>query len=164
MRLLCRYAASLVPLVFVGPAGAATVNTSFLVQIIIQNSCVITSSNNLDFGTHGVLSSAVNVTTTLSVQCTSGHPYSIGLSAGGGAGATTAIRKMTGPAPGFLTIDYSLYKDIGRTQVWGDAGGELVSTSGTGSSVSFTIYGRVPVQATPPAETYSDTVQVTVTY
>jgi hypothetical protein len=44
----------------------------------------------------------------LQVQCTNGTPYSIGLNAGAGSGATVAVRKMT---HGSATIDYSLYRN-----------------------------------------------------
>ena len=36
--------------------------------------------------------------------------------------------------------------------------------TGSGSAQTITAYGRVQPQATPPADTYEDTVQITVTY
>src|SRR5712692_7883702 len=77
-------------------ARAATTTATFQVRITITTACQITSVNDLDFGTQGVLSANVDASTTLSVQCTLTTPYNIGLDAGIGAGATVAIRKMTG--------------------------------------------------------------------
>jgi len=39
-----------------------------------------------------------------------------------------------------------------------------VANTGTGSSQSFTVYGRIPTQTTPSPDTYTDTITVTVTY
>jgi spore coat protein U-like protein len=69
---------------------AATATANFQVRITIQTSCIVVSANDLDFGTQGVLSTNVDVPTTLSVQCTTSTPYNIGLNAGTGAGATVA--------------------------------------------------------------------------
>lgn len=68
-------------------------------------SCTV-SANPLAFGNYSL--AQIDQTTTLSVTCTNGTPYSISLDAGAGAGATTAVRKMTSGAD---TLDYSLYKE-----------------------------------------------------
>jgi spore coat protein U-like protein len=66
---------------------------------------------------------------------------------------------------GGSTINYSLYRDVARGQVWGTTiGTNTVSATGTGSSQNHTAFGRVPVQTTPNPATYSDTINVTVTY
>ena len=66
---------------------------------------------------------------------------------------------------GGATINYSLYNNSGRTTNWGNTiGTDTVSSTGTGASQSFTVYGRVPAQTTPAPATYSDTITVTVTY
>jgi len=143
-------------------ASAATVTDTFGVTITIQSDCQITATNALDFGTTGVLTAAVDTTSTLDVVCTPSTAYDIGLSAGGGSGATTTTRKMTG---GAATIDYQMFSDTARTTNWGDTvATDTVSSTGTGSTQSFTIYGRVPAQATPATGTYTDTVTVTVTF
>lgn len=142
-------------------AVAGTATGSFAVQLTITASCVISSTATLNFGSQGVLSSDVNQSTSLGVQCTSLTPYAIALSAGAGSGATTTTRKMTSSGN---TIDYSLYQDSNHTTVWGTTGGELVSGTGSGSTQSYTIYGQIPAQSTPAAGSYSDTIGVTVSY
>lgn len=145
------------------PVRAATDTDTFQVSITIQGECQILAANNLDFGTHGVLSGNTDASTTLSVQCTSGTSYDIGLDAGLGAGATVATRRMTGP--GAATIDYSLYSDAGRSTVWGETiSTDTVPGSGTGAQQDYTIYGRVPGQTTPGPGGYTDTITVTVTF
>ena len=138
-----------------------TTTTTFSVQMTITASCTIVSASTLNFGSQGVLTANVNQSSTIQVQCTNTTPYTVGLNAGTGAGATVTVRKMTS---GGATIDYSLYKDAGHTIVWGDTGAATVSGTGNGASQSYTVFGQVPAQTTPAPAAYSDTITVTVTY
>lgn len=149
--------------VSIGPAIAATATGNMNVRITIQAECKVVTATDLDFGTRGVIDANIDQTSTLTVQCTNSTPYTVGLSAGGGAGATVAVRRMTGPAS--ATVNYALYRDAARTQVWGvTAGTDVVSGTGNGSAQNLTVYGRVPPQTTPAAGVYSDVVAITVTY
>ncbi len=146
-----------------GAAYAATQTTTFNVQIVIQNACTI-SATALDFTATGVLAANVDSTNTVTVTCNSGLPWSVSLNAGTGSGGTMVSRKMTGPAS--ATINYTIYSDSGRTQIWGDGTGGTftVSGTGTGSAQNQTGFGRVPPQTTPAAGTYNDTITATVTF
>jgi spore coat protein U-like protein len=144
------------------PSKAATVTSTLAVRITVTSSCVINSAATLNFGSHGVLTSNVDSTSILRVQCTNGTPYNIGLNAGTGSGATVAVRKMT---QGSATINYSLYRNNGRTNIWGNTvGTNTVAGTGNGAARSYTVYGRVPPQTTPAAAVYTDTITITVTY
>ncbi len=143
-------------------ATAGTVTATMPVTITIQNACDVSSvaPTTMDFGTQGPLTSAVNQTSTISVTCTSGAAYNIGLD--GGSSGNINGRTMVN---GSNSVAYQLYSDANHTTVWGNTiGTDTVASTGTGSSQAFTVYGRVPAQATPPAGTYNDTVNVTVTY
>ncbi|SEE19677.1 Spore coat protein U (SCPU) domain-containing protein [Rhizobiales bacterium GAS188] len=147
---------------FGGEAQAATATTTFAVQLTITASCIINSASTLNFGSSGVISGNVDGTSTIQVQCTNTTPYSVGLDAGTGSGATVAARKMTN---GTNTITYSLYSDAGRTTVWGNTiGTNTVAGTGNGAPQSYTVNGRVPAQTTPAAALYTDTITVTVNY
>ena len=142
-------------------AFAATATTTFNVQLILQAACTV-SATNLDFGTQGVLTASVDVTSTVNVQCTNSTNYTVGLDKGLN-GADVANRKMKGS--GAATVNYSMYKDAGRTTNWGDtAGTGWASGTGNGAVQPLTVYGRVPAQTTPAPDTYNDTITVTVTY
>ncbi|MER9580554.1 spore coat U domain-containing protein [Mesorhizobium sp. M0051] len=156
-------AACLAILALLGAEARATTTTlNMTVQMTITASCTIGSASTLNFGSSGLIAANVDQTSTVQVQCTNTTPYNIGLDAGTGSGATVAARKMTN---GAATVTYSLYSDSGRTTVWGNTiGSNTVSSTGTGSSQSFTVYGRVPAQSTPAPALYTDTVTVTVTY
>ncbi|MGH6859584.1 MAG: Csu type fimbrial protein [Phyllobacterium sp.] len=143
------------------PAFAVTATTDFNVQINITPECTI-SATDLDFGSVGLIAANVDATSTITVECTTGTAYTLSLDLGDGAGATIAARKLTGAGG---TLDYNLYQDAARTQVWGLAApAETVEGTGTGVSQALTVFGRVPPQPTPGTGIYSDTIQAVVTY
>ena len=144
-------------------ASAATATADFTVKIQITSECLINSASDLDFGSTGVIATAIPGTSTLGIQCTSGTAYSVGISAGAGVGATVAARKMTGPSS--QTVQYSLYRDASHTLVWGiSIGSNTLAGTGDGANQIITVYGLVPVQTTSGIGSYTDTVTATVTY
>jgi spore coat protein U-like protein len=144
------------------PSFAATSTATFSVQVTIVATCTINSASALNFGNQGVFTANVDQSSTIQVQCTNTTPYTIGLDAGLGAGATVAVRKMTN---GGATVNYTLYSDSLHTAVWGTTiGTNTVAATGNGAAQSYTVYGRIPAQATPAPGTYTDTVTVIVTY
>lgn len=144
-------------------ADAATATANINVRLDILSECLINAVPDLNFGSNGVLATNVDATTTVTVQCTNGTPYTVGLSAGAGAGATVSARLLTGPAA--QTVTYGLYRDASHTQVWGvTIGVNTVAGTGNGAAQNLTVYGRVAPQTTPGAGTYTDIVTATVTY
>lgn len=138
--------------------------TPFTLTLTIAPSCTV-SATNMVFPNTGFITSVVDSTATLTVTCTNTTPYIVALTAGTGAGASViGGRKMTGP--GGKTLGYNLFTDINRSVLWGDGSflTKGLSSNGTGSAQSLTVYGRVPVQTAPPPGLYQDTVIVTVTY
>ena len=145
------------------PALAATATGSFAVRITITTECKLVSASDLDFGSHGVIDANLDSTSAISVQCTTGTPYNVGIGLGTGSGASLTARLMTGP--GAATVSYNLYRDVNHTNVWGTTVlTDTVSGTGNGAVQPITVFGRVPPQSTPGAGAYSDTVAVTVTY
>lgn len=142
-------------------AKAATATGNFQVQINIQANCIVASTSDLNFGNVGILSANIDSTSTVSVQCTTSTPYTIGFNQGVNGGSVTT-RQMAG-AGGL--INYSLFRDAGRTQNWGStAGSDTIAGVGNGAVQNYTVYGRVPAQTTPAPALYTDTITVTVTY
>lgn len=164
LRVLCGAALLGAAMIIAEPSAmAATATSNMTVTITIQAQCLIQTASNLNFGTNGVISANIDQTSTIGVQCTSGLTYNVGLSAGAGVGATTAVRVMTGPAA--ATINYGLYQDSARSQTWGIISGtDTEAGTGNGSVQNLTVYGRVPPQTTPAVGVYNDTVAITVTY
>jgi len=143
-------------------AHATTTTTTFQTRVTIAATCAIGGTTTLDFGSPGLLAVNVDQTSTIQVTCSNTTPFNIGLDKGAnGASVTSRLMKGSGSA----TIQYSLYSDSSRTTNWGNTvGTDTVSSTATGSSQSFTVYGRIPPQTTPAPDTYTDTITVTVTY
>lgn len=143
-------------------AHAGTDSDSMTVTATVIASCDITT-NPMAFGNYNPVSGTpLDGATTLSVHCTNGTPYEIAMNAGSGAGATIPSRRMT---YGSDTLNYSIYRDSNRSNLWGQTTGSNVLTgTGTGAAQSLNVYGRIPVNQTAPAGSYTDTVTVTLTY
>jgi spore coat protein U-like protein len=149
-------------------AGTSTANLT--VQITITASCTINAAT-LDFGSNPgttLVSSAINGSTTVSVTCTNGSPYSIGMD--NGANVSGSQRRMKS---GANFLNYNLYTDAARLDAWTTASSSTTCTTtnscalgtGNGSAQSVNIYGAVPVVGTAPSTgVYTDTVVMTITY
>lgn len=142
-------------------SGTVAADPTFTINAMVAANCLV-STQNVDFGSKGVLDGNVDATGQVSVTCTPAAAYTVSLN-GGTTGSPPTTRKMS---KGGETVTYGLYKNADRTQPWGDAStpGSTVSGTGTGVAQVFTVYGRVSPQATPSAGVYTDTVVVTVTY
>jgi spore coat protein U-like protein len=142
--------------------AATTTTTTFQVSVTLTATCTINSAGALNFGPSvGILNANVDQSSAIQVTCSNSTPYTIGLDAGQGSGATVATRKLTG---GSVTINYTLYSDSSHSVVWGNGPSDLVSGTGNGTSQSYTVFGRIPTQTTPAPGTYVDTITVTVSY
>jgi spore coat protein U-like protein len=149
------------PAVSSSNCGGSTATTSFNVTATVPTTCRI-ATNNLNFGTAGVLAANTDATTTLSPTCTNGTPYNVGLDGGLSRATNPAQRKMTNGAAFVL---YGLYQDSARSMPWGNTiGTNTLTGTGTGLAQSPTVYGRIAPQATPSPGTYNDTIVVTLTY
>lgn len=142
------------------PVLATTATTTYDVNATVQSTCLV-SGNNLGFGNYS--GSAVAISTTLSVTCTNGTTYNVGLNAGTASGATVATRAMSGP--GGATLNYALYQDTGHSTNWGQTvGTDTEAGTGNGSAQTITVYGLAAGSQFVTTGSYSDTITATVTY
>lgn len=138
MRRVCRLA---VVLMFVCAAWPA-----------IAASCSV-NPTNIQFGSFS--GTAIAMAGTMTISCTSGTAYNIGIDAGTGIGATVTSRSMTGP--GSAQLGYGLFRDSAHTLNWGNAVGvDTLSGTGTGKSQSVSFYALLPSNEYAPAGTYTD--------
>lgn len=135
------------------------IQPSFTVQANVNRSCTV-SASNINFGSRSNLTVNVDATGTLTINCTTGLPYSVALN-GGLSNAQPTQRRMT---LGSNAVVYGLYSNNTRTVPWGSDANQIVARTGTGTAESVTVYGRVAPQATPFSGVYSDTVVVTINY
>ncbi|MDE2149376.1 MAG: spore coat protein U domain-containing protein [Gammaproteobacteria bacterium] len=148
-------------------AYAATATSQFQVTATVVKNCKV-SASDLAFGNYDPLSAtALAQTTTVSVTCTKGTAFATALDQGTTTGATFANRLMTDGAAGD-TLTYNLFTDAAHTTIWGDGTASTSTVAGTGTGpllpVTQTVYGQVSAQQNAPANSYSDTIHVTVTF
>jgi spore coat protein U-like protein len=106
--------------------------------------------------------SPLDATNTVTVTCTIGTAYDIGLDAGVGVGASVASRKMSS---GANLLNYTLYQDGARTTVFGNTvGTDSLHSTALLLPIVHTVYGRIVSGQYIPTGAYTDTINVTVTY
>lgn len=135
----------------------------FTVSALNNNSCNI-STTPMSFGTRTSLSTAQTASNQISVTCTSGVRYSLGLSNGSNGGTSPTNRFMANAASS-QKISYGIYQNSNLTQQWGTtSGADVVSGTATGLTQVYNAYGQIPIQSTPLGGSYADTVVITLTY
>jgi spore coat protein U-like protein len=143
------------------PAAASTATTTFTVSASVTATCLI-SATTLSFGNYAF--AATPASSTISVTCTNGTTYNVGLNAGLASGATVTSRQMAGTVAGSL-LNYGLFKDSGHATNWGDTvGTDTVAGTGNGAAQSLTVYGQIPATQYVAPGSYSDTITATITY
>ncbi len=138
------------------------------VQLVVENDCVI-NAPSLAFGTAPLVGSFSAATRTIQIRCSAGAAYSVGLN--NGANALGTQRRMRS---GTNYLNYEIYKTTSTTERWGSVGTARRSsaTADTNPAIynSSTNQGYtyraiiLPGQTTPPAGSYSDTIQLDVTF
>jgi spore coat protein U-like protein len=142
------------------PAFATTQTTTFAVTATVQGTCTI-SAAPLSFGAYTGL--ALPAANTITVNCTGGTTYNVGLDKGV-TGASVTTRKMLGTFLGG-NLGYSLSTNATHTTNWGQTvGTDTVAGTGSGAAQTLNVYGLIPAGTTPAADGYSDTITATVTY
>ncbi|GMU01981.1 hypothetical protein KH5H1_61010 [Corallococcus caeni] len=117
------------------------------------------------FGPYDVFSTAPRDSTgsiTVSCQGSTG-PVPVTLTLDAGWSGDAARRTMSSGAG---ALEYNLFVDASRTQVWGDgfSGTSNRQLSVDGSPVTVSVFGRIPEGQVVPPGTYADTVVVTVSF
>ncbi|CAM2150975.1 Spore coat U domain-containing protein [Pararobbsia alpina] len=165
LRILALVAASATAFALASADSQAGTNTAqFNVTLTLTANCAITA-NALNFGSNGVLTTAVNGQTTVAVTCSNTTPYNVGLDQGTVTGSTIAARLLAGTATGNTgtTVSFQLFQDSGHATIWGNTQGtNTYSGTGNGSAQTINVYGQVPVQTTPKPDTYQTTITATV--
>jgi spore coat protein U-like protein len=162
LSLVC---ASLLTISVYATAATITAQTALNVSAEVVASCMISSATAVTlsgqaFNTPGIGSG------TVAIQCTNGTEYDVLLDQGaGGVGATTASRILTGAVLG-QTMTYGLYQDSGNSIPWGNTPGtDTLHKTGTGLVQDWTVNMKVlSGLGVAAADTYADTVNVTVQY
>jgi spore coat protein U-like protein len=146
-------------------ANAATATGTLAVSTTVTNNCSVTDGSLVFSGFTST--AATTGSGNFGVTCTNGASYAIALDAGTGTGASlTTSRILTGGTTTADTLTYNLYTDATYATVWGDGTGSTATVPGTGTGQlqTITVNGEIPAGQYPTAQTYNDTVTITVTY
>lgn len=122
-----------------------------------------THFGTLNFGHYGTLETEVTTTGQVNngairIKCNNGTSYSILIDSGLHSPNTT-MRYLSN---GSFLVNYNLYIDATRNTIWDNTLG--ASGVSNGQETWLPIYGLIPQQSTPPAGTYTDTVNITILY
>lgn len=144
-------------------AGTDTQNLN--ISASIANKCKLSNPVAVAFGSYDPVvdnaTAALDATGSFDIKCTKGGSGVIDL--GNGSNFSSPNRRMSDGGSNYLT--YDLYTTTGRTVVWNATNTVTYGPAGDASSVTETVYGRIPgAQINAVTGSYSDTVVVTVTY
>lgn len=157
--------------------GTST-SATFQVKITIQSVCTFAagSSSDIDFADvpadTATTSSLLKGSSNISVTCSKGTPYIVGLATSDGDAGTG---HMVGTGSNTDKVPYSLFQDAAYSVAWGNTGtavgtpgNDYLSTGstagdGTGTSQTIPVYAQVTDPNFTP-DTYADTVTVSVTF
>jgi spore coat protein U-like protein len=147
-------------------AVAGTASSNIQISSSVANSCTI-SAAALNFGSYNQTTASL-VTGTVTTNCTSGASATITLNQGNNpvlnSNDEAPLRRLSNTADAANSLNYTLYQNSGRTNVWGNSTNTGVTVIGTSSNVSTSVYGVIPAGQNVPAGSYTDTVTATVTY
>jgi spore coat protein U-like protein len=139
-------------------------NTSQLeVSAAVAADCQIITSD-LAFGDYDPLlqhaTQHLDGAAHMTMVCTRGAQAAIVIDSG--RHATGSNRALSG---GAQRVSYQLYRDEGRTQVWGSGGNPLQFVSnGVARPENLTVYGRIPPGQEVSSGVYTDVVTATVDF
>ena len=154
-------------------AGPSPQQTSFQVTANVASSCTV-SATTLAFGQYDPAdanaAAPLDASGTVSVRCTRGTATAVaaldqGSNPATGSSCANPLRQMDGGAA--LRLRYDIYQDAGRAAPWGcDATNTQAIPTFTTSltPVQLTTYGRIPAGQDAAIGSYTDTVQVSVTF
>jgi spore coat protein U-like protein len=158
-----------------GTAGAAPnpAVATFQVLLKINKACSIVAgtTSNIDLGTHDSSDTNFSNNNSISVTCSKGTPYFIGLApsnsstTGAGTMAALNVAPVTGNTD---SVPYQLRSVSPTGLVWGNTAtsttvGNGFTGNGTGAAVAIPVFATVP-SANFTADSYADTVTVNVNY
>jgi spore coat protein U-like protein len=150
-------AAALAIALAAGPARAGNDTNTLTVTANVVGTCEIDPAT-LAFGNYDPLADR-DAQGTITVRCTSGTNYSIGL------GGTNADRAMSGPNGD--TLNFELYTDADRIEAWENAtavSGTATTAAGGLTVYTETVYGRIPAGQQVSTGGYNGTLAMTVNF
>lgn len=144
---------------------SGNVALNLTVTMTVTNDCTTITAPDIAFGSAPLAKSFPTISQSISVTCTKGYAYTIGINNGNNANGT--VRQM---ANGSNRLSYDIFKGSTSSR-WGSSGAERWA-SGTSSSIStdgtlrtYNYTAQVfPNQTTPPGATYTDVLLIDLAF
>jgi spore coat protein U-like protein len=142
-----------------------TATTSITLNMNVTNDCSAMTTPNVNFNSAPLVQNFPTISQAVSVTCTKGSVYTIGIN--NGVNALNGVRRMVS---GNNVMSYDIYKGAtsnrwggSGTERWASSASSQVSTDGLLRTYNYTAK-VLTSQATPPAGTYNDTLIVDVMF
>jgi spore coat protein U-like protein len=146
------------PLALPLPALAGTDTDTLSVTATVQNACAL-NGGTMTFGNYqSGQNTNLDVAGQINYTNCSG---TISFELDGGQSGDVSARKMKS---GTDELNYQLYTTAQRNIVWGSGAQSLAFQIVTPGNGLVAVYGRIPSGQVVPAGSYSDTVNVTLTF
>ena len=131
-----------------------------LVAARAEADCAI-STTPVAFGTYNVFSATPrDANGTVQINCTPREDIQVTLSRG-----SSSVFNPRTLRSGTNIVNYNLFRDAARTQIWGDGtAGTFTVTGNNVRNTTLTIFGRVPALQDATIGNYSDTIVATVIF
>lgn len=153
-----------------GQVMAATATGNFQVRIKIVDACSVVagSASDIDLGEHAASDTNISGSSAISVTCSKGTPYYIGLAPSNGSTDGAGVMATATAATHNDEVPYQLHSASAAGPIWGNTAtstdaGNGVGGTGNGSAQSIPVYA-VAASANYTPDLYADTVTVTVNY
>lgn len=143
--------------VLAAEAEAGTATATLTVTATVRNGCSI-ENGALDFGDYTAGQQAdLDAKGTIQIR---NCPGQVTIELDGGSSGTVADRQLVNGAE---RLRYQLYRDPGRTMVWG-TGGDAATLTLVQSDATVEVFGRIPGGQSVGPGTYTDSVTVTMQF
>lgn len=119
-----------------------------------ENSCLILSASDIDFGSVELLNNTLYRSGTIQLACPMGTNMKVSLN--NGINPLGSQRRMKNSLGSY--IQYSLYQDPSHSNIW------QADTSYSITHQTIPVYAMLPSQSISSIGKYSDTITVTLTY
>ncbi|MDX1808930.1 MAG: spore coat U domain-containing protein [Sulfurospirillaceae bacterium] len=139
---------------------AGTTGGTVTVNGTAEQTCSITNSPALTLDFSGVSDATANF--NVDIICNSGLNWTATIDGGGNPNG-----ELRRAASGTDYITYRLYSDAGMTTELGATTANTITGTATGSTDTINVYAKVAMadnNPLPPAGTYSDTLNVTISW
>ena len=147
-------------------SGSSFADTNLSVTATVADVCTFSASPTIGLGTYTAAADSTTINSNVAATCTNQAAYNIATDVGVGTNASYTNRILTGTTSTNM-LNYNLYLGATQVTVWGDGTGATsqLSDTGVGTSQVLSFNASIPSgQTTAQADSYSDTVGMTVTF